>query len=149
MEHPADRAAGEATGPPEEAAAVGVSFRLTPQRTAILAAVRAASDHPTARELFRRVRRREPRIGFATVYRTLNLLVEHGEILELQLGDDAVARYDGDTGPHDHVVCRGCAGVADIRLALPASLLAEAARASGYEVDSYDLRFSGRCPACA
>ncbi|MGH3664770.1 MAG: Fur family transcriptional regulator [Egibacteraceae bacterium] len=124
------------------------AFRLTPQRAAVLDVVRAASDHPTARDIYQRVRRRQPGIGFATVYRTLDLLASHGEILELQLGDDAIARYDGNTGQHDHVVCRGCGAVGDLSVPLPADVTERAARASGFDVDGYELRFSGRCPAC-
>lgn len=125
-----------------------VPFRLTPQRAALLQAVRAASDHPTAGELYRRVKDRMPSLGFATVYRTLNLLAEHGEVLELQLGDDAVARYDGNTGHHDHIRCTGCGAIADLSVPLPAALIAQAEQASGYAVTTYELQFAGTCPEC-
>ncbi len=124
------------------------AFRLTPQRAAVLEVVRRAGDHPTARDIYERVRRQRPGIGFATVYRTLALLAGHGEILELQLGDDAVARYDGNTRHHDHVVCGGCGAVADLSVPLPVSVTAEAAAASGFTIDGYELRFTGRCPNC-
>ncbi|MBA2577448.1 MAG: transcriptional repressor [Euzebyaceae bacterium] len=124
-------------------------FRLTPQRAAVLRAVHDASDHPTARDIFARVKPGLPGIGFATVYRTLNLLVEHGEVRELRVGEDPVGRYDGDTGRHDHVRCAGCGAVADVTVPLPDTVQGDAAAASGFRVDGYELVFVGRCPGCA
>lgn len=124
------------------------AFRLTPQRAAVLHVVRHARDHPTARDIYERVRRGQPGIGFATVYRALNLLVQHAEIREVQLGDDGVTRYDGNTAQHHHVVCHDCGTVADLGGRLPASLSEDAAHASGFAVDGYQLCFTGRCPAC-
>lgn len=124
-------------------------FRLTPQRAAILDVVRRSDDHPTARDIYRRVRARMPGIGFATVYRSLNLLAAHGEVLELQLGDGAVARYDGNTHSHDHVTCVDCGVAADVAVTLPESAGREASAASGYQVLGYELQFRGRCAPCA
>jgi Fe2+ or Zn2+ uptake regulation protein len=128
---------------------VSAAFRLTPQRAAVLDTVRQAQDHPTARDVYQRVRRRVPGIGFATVYRALNLLADHGQVLELQLGDEAVARYDGNVSRHDHVICSNCGAVADVRVELPGRVTVEATVASGFTVDAYELRFSGRCPSCS
>jgi Fur family ferric uptake transcriptional regulator/Fur family peroxide stress response transcriptional regulator len=121
---------------------------LTPQRAAVLDVVREAHDHPTARDIYRRVKGRAPGIGFATVYRTLNLLADHGEVLELQLGDDAVARYDGNTGHHDHLVCTNCGEIVDLSVPLPDAVLSQAARRSGYDIHGYELQFHGRCRDC-
>ena len=121
--------------------------RLTPQRRAVLDVLRAAHDHPTAQDVIDRVRRTSPGIGAATVYRTLNLLVESGQALELALGD-AAARYDANTARHDHVVCVGCGAAADVDAALPPRLAREVAEVSGFAVTGHDLRFRGLCPTC-
>ncbi len=71
-----------------------------------------------------------------------------GEILELQLGDDAVARYDASTAPHDHILCTSCGEIADINVPLPESTTRQAARESGFEVEGYELQFLGRCARC-
>lgn len=122
-------------------------LRLTPQRRAVLDVLRDATDHPTAQEVFERVRPHSPGIGFATVYRTLNLLVASGHALELDLGESS-ARYDANTAPHDHLVCDGCGRAVDLAPLLPRGLLDRVAADSGFAVAGYALRFHGRCPAC-
>lgn len=122
-------------------------LRLTPRRRAVLDVLAAATDHPTAHEVFERVRRRSPGIGFATVYRTLALLVASGHALELDLGDSS-ARYDANTAPHDHLVCDGCGRALDLDPVLPGGLVEQVTRRTGYQVAGYTLRFHGRCPDC-
>lgn len=127
-------------------------FRPTPQRTAILEVVVTSHDHPTARDIYRRVRELRPSIGFATVYRTLDLLVDHGAIRHLQFGEEAVARYDGELRRHDHIRCEACGRVDDITVDLPARVvvgLADTADTAGYDLDGYDLVLRGVCAACA
>ena len=121
--------------------------RLTPQRRAVLDVLQASHDHPTAQDVLDRVRRTSPGIGAATVYRTLNLLVESGQALELDLGD-ASARYDANVARHDHVVCVRCGAAADVDAALPPRLAREVAEVSGFAVTGHDLRFRGLCPTC-
>ncbi len=122
-------------------------MRETPQRRAVLDALHASPDHPTAQEVYERVRRASPGIGFATVYRTLNLLVASGQALELALGD-AAARYDANTHRHDHVVCDGCGRAVDVDLPVPPAMVARVAGESGFAVTGYHLQFRGRCPQC-
>ena len=124
-------------------------LRLTPQRRAVLEVLATATDHPTAAEVFERVRARVPGIGAATVYRTLTRLVDAGQALELSLGDGASARYDGNVTRHDHVVCSRCARAVDIDSPLPRGASDEVARRTGFAVSGYDLQFRGMCPDCA
>ena len=126
---------------------MSVDLRLTPQRRAVLDVLRASHDHPTAQEVFERVRRTSPGIGAATVYRALNMLVESGQALELALGD-AAARYDANTARHDHVVCTRCGAAADVVPGLPPRLAREVAAVSGFTVTGHDLKFTGLCPQC-
>jgi Fur family peroxide stress response transcriptional regulator len=124
------------------------TMRLTPQRRAVLDVLRTCDDHPTAADVLDRVRKRHPGIGAATVYRSLALLVETGEALELNLGDGASARYDGNTSHHDHVVCVDCGSAIDIPRHSPTPNVAGLARRTGFAITGYDLQFHGRCPAC-
>ena len=124
------------------------NVRLTPQRRAVLDVLRTSEDHPTAADVLDRVRKQHPGIGAATVYRSLALLVETGEALELNLGDGASARYDGNTSHHDHVVCVDCGRAVDVARNSPTPSLAGLARRTGFSITGYDLQFHGRCPDC-
>ena len=122
--------------------------RLTPQRRAVLDVLRSSYDHPTAAEVYDRVRAIAPGIGAATVYRTLSMLVSTGQALELTLGDGASSRYDANTSRHDHLVCEGCGRAVDIDLPVPSSLVAEVNRTTDFQITGYDLQFRGLCPRC-
>lgn len=119
--------------------------RLTPQRRAVLEALRGSSDHPTAAELLPRVQQRSPGTGAATVYRALAVLVEAGLAEELSIGDGHAARFDGNTDRHDHLVCTRCGRVVDV--VQPQPDLSGVA-GTGFTVTGYDLRIHGTCPDC-
>jgi Fur family transcriptional regulator, peroxide stress response regulator len=69
-------------------------YRLTPQRLCLLDARVDAETHPTAEELFARVRETCPTTSRATIYKTLDTLKELGEVLQLEFRDGS-NRYDG------------------------------------------------------
>jgi Fur family ferric uptake transcriptional regulator/Fur family peroxide stress response transcriptional regulator len=123
-------------------------FRLTPQRRAVLDVVAASHDHPTAADVLQRVRAVVPEVGAATVYRTLSLLVESGQVAELRLGHGNPTRYDREVHRHGHLLCEGCGTVVDVRVDVSPQLIEETARPYGFEVSTYDLRVLGRCAAC-
>jgi Fe2+ or Zn2+ uptake regulation protein len=122
-------------------------FRNTTQRAEVLAVVRHATEHLTAGEIFERVRQRDPRIAYGTVYRTLHLLAEHGLIQELTFADQA-SRYDRRVDRHDHVHCLTCGVLLDVDV--PVALIARhvAAEQSGFDITSHHTVFAGVCPAC-
>lgn len=123
------------------------AFRPTAQRTLVLDVVASADTHLTAAEVFERVRQREPRIGYGTVYRSLHLLAEHGLIQELTFADQS-CRYDGRTDRHDHVHCHGCGALVDVDV--PVALMARhvAEERSGFTITDHHTMFSGLCPQC-
>lgn len=122
--------------------------RVTPQRRAVLDVLIAAHDHPTAAQVFDRVRAHQPGIGAATVYRTLALLVADGQARMLSLGEGASARYDANVSRHDHVLCVDCGAAMDVEAPLPTGALADMASRTGYDLIEYDVQFRGRCPSC-
>ena len=127
--------------------AKGQEKRLTPQREAVLQAVREVDDHPTANDLFARARKYLPGISYATVYNSLRYLREAGLVQELRFGDSA-SRYDAITERHDHAVCSECGKLVDFELAGSADLMQEAARKSHFQPESVHLTLVGRCPDC-
>lgn len=122
-------------------------LRLTPQREAVLEVVRESHDHPTAAQIYDRVRERYPGIAYATVYNALGYLVRNGLVMELKFGDGA-SRYDGRLVPHLHVICTRCGNLSETDMALPASVLRAAEEATGFALDQHVLQLYGLCPQC-
>lgn len=138
---------GMMQGATKQAAGPAPGYRQTAQRQMILDEVKAAASHMTAGEVFEGVRRRDPRVGYGTVYRSLHLLVEHGLIQELTFADQA-SRYDGRTDRHDHVLCTACGLMVDVEV--PEALMARhvAEERSGFTITSHHTVFAGRCQQC-
>ncbi len=122
-------------------------YRQTSQRAMILDIVKHSDEHLTAGEVFERVRQRDPKLAYGTVYRSLHLLVQHGLIQELTFADQA-SRYDGRTDRHDHVYCTTCGLLVDVEvpMALTAKHIAE--ERSGFSITSHHTVFAGLCPEC-
>jgi Fe2+ or Zn2+ uptake regulation protein len=106
-----------------------------------------AGYHPTAAEVFTRLKGDHPQMSLATVYRALHALVEQGQIGEARI--DNVTRYDASPEPHHHVVCRGCGAVGDVFAPLPPAALRRLREASPFALDVRSLHLSGVCPVCA
>jgi Fur family ferric uptake transcriptional regulator len=83
-------------------------LKSTAQRDDIAKVFFAANRHISVEELYNEVKRINPRIGYATVYRTMKLLTECGLVLERHFRDGE-ARYESAEGHHhDHLICEGC-----------------------------------------
>lgn len=128
--------------------------RVTPQRLAILEVLARSEGHPTANQVLRRVRRRFPMVGKATVYNTIQLLKDLGQVLELAFRD-AANRYDGNRPePHPHLVCTRCGRIDEVTdpfLHETASLHETAGRVAdevGYQLLSHRFDVYGLCPSC-
>jgi Fur family transcriptional regulator, ferric uptake regulator len=82
-------------------------LNVTAQREAIVELFLRTREHVSIDELLAKVRKRQPRVGYATVYRTLKLLVDSGIAIERQFGDGQ-ARYEVVGDHHDHLICMKC-----------------------------------------
>lgn len=123
-------------------------YRITPQRLAILRLLAESSDHPSAGQIYQSLQEQYPTMSLATVYKTLVLLKEMGEVLELSVGDGE-HRYDGhNPEPHPHVLCTRCGRILDLEPDLFQDMAHEVAQASGFRILSYRLDFYGVCPEC-
>jgi len=122
-------------------------MRMTRQRSVILEELQRTRRHPTADQVYRRVRRRLPRISLATVYRNLELMADRGLIRKTAPGVGP-RRFDGETAPHHHARCLQCGAMADA----PAGALGEcgphAGDVAGFEIVDYRLELLGYCPKC-
>jgi Fe2+ or Zn2+ uptake regulation protein len=120
--------------------------RLTPQRRAIIQALLEHDSHPTAEQIFTRVRQEMPDLSHATVYNTLHELVEMDVLRELDLGLGE-RHYDLTTGDHAHLICLGCGRVEDVPCDCEATALLPE-HTHGFHVLGCDVIFRGYCPAC-
>ncbi len=120
--------------------------RKSQQRDIVLEELRAAASHPTARQLYDRVRQRLPHISLGTVYRNLDLLCGCGEARRLVT--DGEARFDADTSHHDHLRCVRCGAIVDLPGSLDKTGPGELDEMAGYEIIGYRLEYLGICPAC-
>lgn len=120
-------------------------FRFTPQRQHVYSVLLEKRDHPTAEEVFIRVKGEMPEISMATVYNCLDALVKCGLVRQLTL-ERGAARFCPNMQEHCHFYCDGCEGVFDLPLP-PGGGWLELPR--GFKAEHYDLTVHGRCPACA
>lgn len=112
---------------------------LTPQRRAILQFLEGNLDHPTAHQVLDAVTADFPVTSRATVYNTLQLLVEIGAVRTLRTGDEA--RFDPNTAPHHHLQCTRCGRLQDV----PADRVE--VRLDGATTLA-EVRFDGVCASC-
>ncbi|NLX57892.1 MAG: transcriptional repressor [Phycisphaerae bacterium] len=120
---------------------------MTPQRQAVLDAVRDAPEHLTADEVYARVRAELPRISLGTVYRSLEELVHRGLIGRVQ-GGGAQRRYDRSTDVHCHARCLACGRVDDTDVEGVDLRKLVASRVPGYRVVGCGIELVGYCPRC-
>ena len=121
-------------------------MRYSKQRESLLSVLRNTRQHPTAQEIYEKMRERDPKISLGTVYRNLALLTELGEILRIDTEHDSV-HYDGFTHQHYHFVCSDCKGVSDLDMP-PLSIEAEVEKQTGCSVSGHSLVFYGKCKNC-
>ncbi len=123
-------------------------YRLTPQRLAVLRVLAQNPDHPSVEEIHHQVRRDFPTTSLATIYKTVHLLKEMGEVLELGFAEWG-SRYDGRRPySHPHVICTQCGAVVDHELAGMADISREISDKTGYSISHHRLDFFGLCPRC-
>ena len=122
--------------------------RLTPQRMAVLKILAASEEHPSVEQIYERVKADFPMTSLATIYKTVTLLKEMGEVLELGFSDDS-NRYDGTRPyPHPHLICTKCRSIVDPEVTTLSELPQEVAQSTSYRIVSHRLDFFGICPSC-
>ncbi|RJR44961.1 MAG: transcriptional repressor [Deltaproteobacteria bacterium] len=122
--------------------------RLTPQRLAMLRIIAESKGHPSAEQIFEQIKADFPTTSLATIYKTLSLLKDLGEVLELNLAGVG-SRFDGNKPyPHPHVICTKCGQIIDPEFEPMAGISREIARQTGYKITHEQLNFFGLCPKC-
>ena len=122
--------------------------RLTPQRMAVLRILSESDGHPSVQQIYDQVKADFPMTGLGTIYKTVTLLKDMGEVLELGFSDDR-NRYDGNKPrPHPHLVCIKCKRIIDPEIPTLGTLPREVSQRTGYRIVSHRLDFYGICPQC-
>lgn len=122
--------------------------RITPQREMILDALAHGKGHMTAEEIFDQVREHTRAVNLATVYRTLDMLVEAGLATRANLWDGRLVYAPRQHGPHLHLVCRLCGGTIDADVQLLLSLVEKTQQQYQFSIDWQHLSVQGICQVC-
>lgn len=125
-------------------------LKSTNQRQVILDAFLNSDSHYSTEELYLSLRKEHPRIGYATVHRTLKLFAECGLALELNFGDGQT-RFEPRHSEHhhDHLVCTHCGLIIEFVEPRIEQLQHDIAAQYDFRVESHRHELYGRCAACA
>lgn len=121
-------------------------LRTTEQRRLIVSTFFDTAEHLTIDELLEKVRSRDPRVGYATVYRTMKMLAEGGIANELHFGD-GVTRYElaDEDAHHDHLICEECGHITEFEEPLIEELQERIAARYHFVVTHHKHELYGRC----
>jgi Fur family peroxide stress response transcriptional regulator len=142
-----DQHSGDASPTPEEHIH-GRGLRMTDQRRAVYDALMAQRDHPTAVEVFMRVKTRMPTISLATVYNCLETLTDCG-IVKAVNHDREPSRYCPNLAEHAHLFCESCGGVMDIPLRSQRRPQEIWDLPDNVSILQHEVSFRGLCPKCS
>ena len=126
----------------------GKGFRFTEQRRQVFDALMAQRDHPTAVEVFMRVKSKMPTISLATVYNTLETLAECGLVRHVN-HEREPSRYCANLEEHAHLFCEKCGSVTDLPLRSKRRATDNWVVPEDAVISQQEVAFRGLCPACA
>lgn len=122
-------------------------LRVTHQRLAVYEYLISTARHPSAEEIYEALHPKIPAMSLATVYKTLDVLVEMGLALKLGFGDD-VNRYEGNPEPHLNLVCVRCKRFVDRDEDALIKIAQIAEQDTGFVLFSQRHELYGLCPQC-
>ena len=124
------------------------AWRLTVQRRVVAEVLAGEHVHLSADVVYSRAQRLLPEISLATVYNTLNELVDMGEVMEITTGDGPKLYDPNTTTPHHHLYCVGCRALRDVNPKGSDQLTLPGNQQHGFEVLDVEIVFRGLCPGC-
>ena len=121
--------------------------RNTVQRQIILDTLKKLNSHPAIEEVYAEINKNHPAISKTTIYRNLRQLAESGSIRQVTM-PDGIERYDCLARLHQHFRCKKCGGIYDLDIECPADMNKSIKKKYGFDVEKYDIIFSGVCEIC-
>ena len=122
-------------------------YKATTQRIAVCRFTLHSRDHPTVQRIYKEVRKIHPTVSLATVYKTLQILTEHGLIQELDL-PQSQARFDSYVGPHLNLTCVRCGNIQDFDDDAAQELVERVAAKAEFTLTGQRLDVYGICKIC-
>jgi Fur family ferric uptake transcriptional regulator len=123
-------------------------LRATRQRAAVAALLEEVHEFRTAQELHDLLRRRGASVGLTTVYRTLQVLADAGEVDVLRTADGESAYRRCSRRHHHHLVCRGCGRAIEVQGPAVERWAQDVARRHGFSDVGHTVEVFGTCPDC-
>ena len=123
---------------------------VTLQREVVADVVFNSREHLSVEEIEARLKERGERIGKATIYRTMEILVRSGLVEDHDFGD-GFKRYEhlfGHQPVHEHLVCTHCRGVVEFERPEIRRIQDEVAAAHGFQATRHRLEIYGLCADC-
>ena len=123
-------------------------FRLTPQRMAICRYLSETRSHPTPNDIFHAVHQQFPTISRATVYNTVAVLKDLGEIVEIPSAAGASVRYETDLAPHINLNCTRCGRIFDLPWEKIGEIFTLIDSQTDFRLENIHIEGYGICPDC-
>ncbi len=120
---------------------------VTTQRRAVFEAILDRTDHPTAEQLCRAVRRQLPQISRVTVHRILGTFASLGLVAKT-CHPGSAARFDPKLGQHHHLVCLDCGRIIDVEDPRLNHIPWPKVNPKQFQIEDYNVHFRGRCARC-
>jgi Fur family ferric uptake transcriptional regulator len=122
--------------------------RKTRQRVAVDAILSSLDEFRTAQQIHDRLRHQGDSIGLTTVYRTLQLMVDAGELDAIRTAEGETAYRRCSGGHHHHLVCRRCGRTVEVSGPAVERWANAMAEQHGFREVSHDLEIFGTCSGC-
>jgi Fur family ferric uptake transcriptional regulator len=123
------------------------NLKLTRQRELILVEF-LKKEHITAEEMYHQLAKKDPHLGLATIYRTLNLFCEVGFAQARHFGSQTQYDNVSHKGHHDHLICTGCGKIVEFENEDIERLQEEVASGHGFAIKTHKLELYGLCSKC-
>ena len=122
--------------------------RRTRQRAAVDQILTHLEEFRTAQQIHDVLRHQGDSVGLTTVYRTLQAMVDSGELDALRTDDGETAYRRCSRGHHHHLVCRSCGRTVEVSGPAVETWASAIARQHGFRDVSHDLEIFGTCGSC-